>query len=150
MDPLFGVEGRQVVEQDLIPRNLRILEIDLFHLKEGEIPFALLRRTDLPGHDITGPEIEAADLRGRDINVIRAGQVIGIRRPKEPKAVRQGFQDSLSEDHTVLFGLSLEDGKDQLLLAQVGRSFDLEVPGHFVQISDGLLLQLCKMHGRLP
>src|SRR3989442_15639521 len=48
----------------------------------------------------------------------------------------------------VLFGLGLENGEDQLLLAQVRRSFDLQLPGDLVQFGDVPLFELSQIHNR--
>jgi hypothetical protein len=42
------VERRQVVEEDLVARDLGVLEVDLVDLEQREVALAFLRRADLP------------------------------------------------------------------------------------------------------
>ncbi len=93
-----GIERRQVVEVDLVARFLRVLEIDGVDLEQREIPLAVLRRADLPVDGVAGAQAEAADLRGRDVDVVRAGQVIRFRRAQEAEAVGQDFDDAFADD----------------------------------------------------
>src|SRR3989442_15639522 len=53
-----------------------------------------------------------------------------------------------TEKNGVIYGLGLENGEDQLLLAQVRRSFDLQLPGDLVQFGDVPLLELSQIHDR--
>ena len=62
LEPLVGIERRQVVEEDLVARFLGRLEIDGVNLDEREIPLAFLGRADLAGDGVAGAQIEAPDL----------------------------------------------------------------------------------------
>ncbi len=114
---VIRIERRQVVEEDLVPGYRGVFEIDQFHLEEGEIALAFLGGPDLAGDGVAGAKIKAPDLGRRDVNIIRPGEVIVIRGPQEPKAVRQYFQDAASENNPVFFHLGLEDGENELLLS---------------------------------
>ncbi len=72
-DAFLGIEGRQVVEQNLVTSFVRRLEVDGFNLDQREIFLAFMRRTDLATDSVTSLEIELADLRRRNVNVVRAG-----------------------------------------------------------------------------
>ena len=63
---------------DLVADLLGILEVDLVDLDEGEIAFALLGTTDQAFDSVAGAQAEAADLRGRNIDVVRSREVVGI------------------------------------------------------------------------
>jgi hypothetical protein len=62
LEPLVGIEGRQVIEEDLVPGHRGVLKIDRLHLEEGEIALPFLGRADLPGDGVPGAQIEAAYL----------------------------------------------------------------------------------------
>ena len=76
----------------------------------------------------------------RDIDIVGAGKVVGVRGPQKPEAIRQRFQDTFTVDHSILFGLSLEDCEDQLLLAEVCGPLNLEIPGDLIEFGDVTLL----------
>ena len=48
LEPLLRIERREVFEEQLVARLLRLLEVDRFDLDQGEIALAFLRRTNLP------------------------------------------------------------------------------------------------------
>src|SRR2546426_255394 len=89
IDPLLRIERGQVVEQDLVAGDFGVLVIDLLDLEQGEVPFALLGRADLAGHDIAGSQVEASDLGWGDVDVVRSGEVVGVGSPKKSEAVRE-------------------------------------------------------------
>ncbi|KAG0779498.1 hypothetical protein G6F22_010603 [Rhizopus arrhizus] len=79
--------------------------------------------------------VEAADLAGRDVGVVRAGQVAGFGRAQEAKAVRQDFQHAVGGDAVTVAGQHLQQGKDDVLLAGAGDAFgDLQLLGDFQQL----------------
>jgi hypothetical protein len=120
LEPLVGIERRQVVEEDLVARFLGRLEVDGVDFDEREVALAFLGRADLAGDGVAGAQIEAADLRGRDVDVVGAGQVVVLGRAQEAEAVGQAFEHAFGEDQAALFGLRLQDLEDQFLLAQAG------------------------------
>ena len=83
--PLGRVERRQVVEVALVLGLLGVFEVDVRDLEEGEIALAVLGRSDLAFDGVAGAKRKTADLRGRDVNVVGAGQVVRFRRPRKPK-----------------------------------------------------------------
>ena len=74
---------------------------------------------------VAGAQAEAADLGGRDVDVVGAGEVVRFRRAQEAESVRQHFDDALADDVDFLRGELLEDGEHQLLLAQGAGVLDL-------------------------
>ena len=68
---LVRIERRQVVEEDLVAR-VRQLEVDRLDLDQREIALALFRRTDLARDGVPCAEVEFADLRRADVNVVGA------------------------------------------------------------------------------
>ena len=142
LQPLVGIERRQVVEEDLVARFLGRLEVDGVDLDEREVALAFLGRADLAGDGVAGAQIEAADLRGRDVDVVGAGQVVVLGRAQEAEAVGQAFEHAFGEDQAALFGLRLQDLEDQLLLAQAGGAGDAQVLGDLVELLDAHVLEL--------
>ena len=89
LQPLVGIERRQIVEMDLVALLLGVLEIDGVDLEQGEIALAVFRAADLAFDRVAGAQSEAADLRGRDVDVVGAGEIVGIGRAQEAEAVLQ-------------------------------------------------------------
>jgi hypothetical protein len=73
---LVGVERRQIVEIDAVADGVRIVVIDLDDADEAEIALAVLGAADLALDRVAGPEAELADLVGRHVDVVGAGQVV--------------------------------------------------------------------------
>src|SRR5262249_49067811 len=88
-----------------------------------------MRRTHLSADGVTSFEVEFADLRGRDINVVGAGQIVVVRRTKEAVSVGKYFEDAFGEDVSFFFALCLEDLEDQILLAEAAGAGKIERSG---------------------
>ena len=129
LQPLVGIERRQVVEVDLVAGLFRVLEIDGVDLEQREIALALLRAADLAVEGVAGAKPEAADLRGRDVDVVGAGQVVRLRRAQEAEAVGQHLDDAFADDVDLLGRELLEDREHQLLLAHGAGVLDLLLLG---------------------
>ena len=56
LEPLVGIERRQIVEMDLVALLLRVLEIDGVDLEQGEIALALFRAPDLAFDRVAGAQ----------------------------------------------------------------------------------------------
>ena len=149
LDALERIERREVLEEQLVARLVGRLEVDRFDLDQGEVALAFLGRTDLARHRVAGLQIELANLRGRDVDVVGAGQVVVVGRAQEPEAIGQHFQHAFREDEPALLGLGLQDLKDQLLLAHPGRAGHLEILGDLREVLDRHLLQLGDVEARL-
>src|SRR5690606_41589096 len=63
---------------------------------------------------IAGVQVEAPDLGGRDVDVVRAGQVGRLRRPQEAEAVGQDLQDAVTEDLFAALRLRSEEHTSEL------------------------------------
>ncbi len=143
------IERRQVVEEYLIAGNFGIFEVDGFDLDQREVAFAVLGRANLAGDGVAGAQVEFADLRRRDVDIVRAGQVVVFRSAQEAEAVGQAFEHAFGEDQAALFGLRAEDLEDQLLLAHAGGAGNVQFLGDLGQVSDVLIFQFCKTNGVL-
>ncbi len=51
---LFRIQGRQVVEQGLVPSHRRVFEVDFRHLEQRKVTFPFFGRPNLTGHRIAG------------------------------------------------------------------------------------------------
>ena len=60
---------------------------------------------------VAGAQAEAADLRGRDVDVVGAGQVVRFRRAQEAEAVGQHLDDAFADDVDFLGRELLEDAR---------------------------------------
>ena len=143
---LLGIQGGQVVEEDLVPRRLGRLEVDRVDLEQREVALALLGRADLARHRIAGAQAETPDLRGRDVDVVGAGEVVLVRRPQEAEAVRQRLEHALGVDLALLRRLRLEDLEDQVLLAKPRGILDAERLAELRQLLHRLRLHLLDVH----
>src|SRR5947199_446 len=83
-------------------RLVGILVVDRLDAEEGEVPLVLLRRADLAGDHGPGAQAEPADLARRDVDVVRAGEVVVIGAAQEPEAVREDFEGPLPVHQAVL------------------------------------------------
>jgi len=144
VEPLFGIERRQVVEQDLGLDHLRIFEVDRVDLEQGEVTLALTRAANGAVHRVARAQAEAADLRRRDIDVVRTRQVVGVGAAQEAEAVRQDLQHARGDDLDLFIGQSLQDGEQQVLLAQVAGVLDVQALGEGDQVFRRLLVQFLK------
>ena len=131
---LVRVQRDQVLEEDLVLGVLRRLAVDLVDLHQREIALAVLRRADFAFDGVAGVQVEAADLRRRDVDVVRAGQVRSLRRPQEAEAVRQHLQHAVAEDLLAPLRLALEDGEHQFLFAEPVGALDLQGERHLDQL----------------
>jgi hypothetical protein len=83
-------------------------------------------------------QVEAADLRGADVDVVGAREVGGVRGAQEAEAVGQDFQRAVAEDRFALLRLALEQREDQVLLAHAAGVLDLVADRHFHELRDVL------------
>ena len=123
-----------------------LAEVDLVNLEHGEVAFAVLGRPDLAGQAVAGAQVKAANLAGRDVDVVRAGQVRTVRGAQEAEAVLQDFQGPRPENVLARLGLLAHDGRDDLLLARAGQVFQAEFAAHVHKLADGLGLEVFQIH----
>src|SRR3972149_6143800 len=65
----------EVLEQDLVLARLGRLAVDLVDLDQREVALAVLGGADLALDGVAGVQVEAADLRGADVDVVGAREV---------------------------------------------------------------------------
>src|SRR5208283_4414576 len=72
---MMSMIRRQVFEQNLVFRVFRRLVVDLVNLDQREVTLAVFRCADFALDRIAGVEVEAADLRRTDVDVVGAREV---------------------------------------------------------------------------
>src|SRR5687768_7545718 len=78
-DPRVGIKRGKIIEMDLVAARFGVLEIDRVYLQQCEIALAILWATDLAFHRVAGAQTEPANLARAYIDIVGAGEVIGIR-----------------------------------------------------------------------
>ena len=146
LEPLVGIERRQIVEMDLVALLLGVLEIDGVDLEQREIALAVLRAPDLALDRVAGAEPEPADLRRRDVDVVGAGEIIGIGGAQETEAVLQNLDHAGAGDVDVAGGELFQDREHELLLAHGARVLDLDLLGEAQQLRRRFGLQVLQLH----
>ncbi len=129
LQPLVGIERRQVVEVDLVARFFRVFEIERIDLEQREVAFAFLGAADVSVDGVTGAQSEPADLRGRNVDVVRAGEIVGFRRAQKAETVRQYFDDTLADNVGLAGGELFENAEHQFLFAHGRSVLDFELFG---------------------
>src|SRR3546814_4684982 len=87
-----------MVEIDAVADDVGIVEIDADKLGEREIAFAVAGRADFALDRIAGAQAIFADLVRRHIDVVGAGEIIGLRVAEETEAVGEHFDGARSDD----------------------------------------------------
>ncbi len=136
------MERQQILEDDLLSELIRIVVIDCLDAEQGEVTLIFFRRANLAADDRSGAKSEAANLAGRDVDVVGAGQVVVIGAAQEAEAVGEDFKRSLAVHQAVLFDALLKDLEDQVLLLQAGDFGESFIFGDFLQLRERLLLKL--------
>ena len=149
LDALLGIERGEVVEEDLVARLFGRLEVDGLDLDQGEVLLAFVRRADVAADGVAGLEVELANLRGRDVDVVGAGQVVVVGRAQEAVAVGQDFEHALGEDVAFFFALRLKDLEDEVLLAKAAGAGNFKGARDAAQFGDVLFFEFGDGHVHL-
>ena len=91
---------------------------------------------------VAGVQVEAADLGGRDVDVVGAGEIRGVGRAQETEAVGQYLERAAAVNALPLARLVLEEREDQLLLAHAIGAVDFVLDGHVDEFADVQILQV--------
>ena len=140
-DPRVRVQRRQVVKLHLVRHQVRILVVDRLDAQQGEIALVLFGRADLAGNGRTGLQAEPADLAGRDVDVVGAGQVVIVGAAQKPEPVGQDLQRSLAVHQPVHLHAFFQDAEDQVLLLHARHVGDVLFAGLLDQLGHAHLLQ---------
>jgi len=142
LEATLRIEGREIVEENLVAGDFGIFEVDGFDLDQSEVALAIFRRTNLAGDGVAGTQIELANLRGRDIDIVGAREIVVLRGAEKAEAVGEALEDAFREDEAGLFRLRAQDLEDQFLLAHAAGARDVEFLGDLSEVSDVLFFQL--------
>ena len=123
-------------------RLLGIFVIDALDFQQGEKAFLFFRRPNLARDDVAGLQIEAANLRRRDINVLGAGEVVEALRAQEAESFREDFEHAFGEEDAAAFGVLLQDVEDHLVLAHGPEILDAHLTRYAIKIGHGHGLEL--------
>jgi hypothetical protein len=133
---LVRVQRRQVLKQDAVLRGFRRFAVDLVDLDQREVALAVFRGAHFALDRIAGVQVEAADLRRRDVDIVGGRHVAGVWRAQEAEAVRQHFEGAVAKDLFTGFRALFQDREHQFLFAQTRRVVDIEPDGHLQQCRD--------------
>ena len=113
--------------------------------KQREVALVFLGRPDLARDDGAGLEPEAANLAGRDIDVVGAGEVVVVGAAQEAEAVGQDLERALAVHEAVLLDPLFQDLEDQVLLLEPHVLDDAFALGRADQLRHRHLLKLGEM-----
>src|SRR6187402_649413 len=143
LERLAREQRGEVLEQQLVLGRLRRIAVDVVDLEHREIAFAFLRMADATGDVVAGAQVEAADLAGRDVDIVGTGQVGLVSRAQEAEAVLQDLEHAFRPDATAGTGVGLQDIEDDVLLALAGHALaHTERFGELEQLDGVLALEL--------
>ena len=144
--PFVRIERGEVVERHLVARTLGIFEVYRRNADEGEVTLAVARTTDCALDSVAGAQAHLPDHLRLDVDIVRSGQVVGLRRTQEAETVRQDLDHAHADDFDIAFGQLLEDAEHQFLLRQERGAFDLELFRHGQQFGRCLFLEIVEQH----
>ena len=98
--------------------SIGIVEIDLEHLGECEITFAILGRADFAFNGVTGAQAILAHHIGRNVDVVRSGEIVCLGRTQEAEAVGEYLNRAFADDLLTILCHLFQDREHQILLAQ--------------------------------
>ena len=78
LDALLRIKRREIVKENLVARFLRRLEVHRLDLYQGKIFLAFVRRANLAAHRVARLQVKLTDLRGRNVDIVRAGEVVVV------------------------------------------------------------------------
>ncbi|MNO35698.1 hypothetical protein D3C76_257530 [compost metagenome] len=143
----LGREQRgQVLEENLVLRVFRTVEVDRVDLEQREITLAFLRRADLANDGVTGAQVETTDLARRDVDIVWTCEIGSVSGAQEAEAVLENLQHAITGDFLTAFCMLLQQGENHILLARTGHIFYAHLFGHFEQIGNRLLLEFSQVH----
>ena len=144
-DPTLGVQRGQIVEADLLAELVGVFKVDRLDAKQSEVPLVFLGRPDLPRDDGAGFEAEAANLAGRNIDVVGAGEIVVVRASQKTEAVGQNLERAFTVHEAVLLDPLFQDLEDQILFLEPHVLDDAFALGGADELRHGHLLKLGEM-----
>ena len=147
LDALVGISGPEIVEDG--PRHTRCRRgpVDGVDPQKREISLPLLRRTQLAPDRISSPQLEALDLRRRDVDIVGPCEIAPFLAAQESVALVQDLEHPVGVQHGSGAEQMPLDTEDDVLLPQTRSGLDVQVVGELLELRDGLPLQLNSVHG---
>ena len=105
-----------------------------------------MRRPHLATNRVAGFEVKFADLRRRNVNVVRARKIVVVGGAEEAVPVRQDFKHAFCENMAFLFALRLENFENQVLLTHAAGAGKVERAGNLGQLGYVLFFEFCDGH----
>ncbi len=146
VQPLIGIERREVVEVGAVTHCIGIVVVDLDQLGDREIALAVARGADLAFDRIAGAQAPFADLVRRNIDIVRPGKIVCLRAAQEAEAILQHLDRADAENFLAVLGHFLEDREHEILPAHGAGTFDAQLLGHRNQLSRRPAFEFFKMH----
>ena len=142
-------QRRQVLEQHLALGGFQRLAVERVEHVQRDVALAVLRAADATGDFVAGAQVEAADLAGRDVHIVRAGEVAGVGAAQEAVTVRQDLQHAVGGDAVGMAREHLQQGEGDVLLAHARHAFvQVQLLGHFQQLVRRHALEVVQAVGR--
>ena len=113
---------------------------------ECKVAFVVFGCTDFAFDRVAGVQVEAADLRGRNIDVVGARKVARVGAAQKAETIGQNFERAVAENLFALFGTLFENCEHEFLLAHALRIVDLKFGSHLKQLADVQCFELREMH----
>ncbi len=98
--------------------GVRWVSVDRLDLEQREIALPLLRRPHLAGDGVARAQIEALDLRWRDVDVVRPVEVVPVLAAQKAVALGQDLEHAFAAQHDIRVEQFLLDAEDEVLFAK--------------------------------
>ena len=112
------------------------IAVDGVEADKREIALVVFRHAHAAFDGIAGVQIEAADLRRRNINIVRTGKVRSICAAQETEAVGQDFKRTGTGKADILLHHLADDGKNKVLFAETVGVFNAMFFCHFQEFGN--------------
>jgi len=116
--------------------------IDRLDFEQSKEAFLFFGGPNLAGDEIAGLKIEAANLRGRYVDIFGTRQIVEALRAEKAKALRQHLEDTLGEQDASAFGIFLKDVENDLMFAHCAEILDVQIASHLIELGHGHRLEL--------
>ena len=144
VDQLNRVDWRQGVEVRSALGRLGIDAVDRLDPDQAPVLLAVLGLADDATDTVAGAQAETADLRGRDVDVVRRGHDAAP--AQEAVAIVDDVEDAHDVDLARPLDLALDDALDEIVLAHLARVIDIEVSADLDELTEVLGFEFVDIH----
>ena len=131
-----GEKRRQVFKKHPVLDGFRSLTVDGVNLYKRKVAFVVFGRTHFAFNGVARVQIKAADLGGRNVDVVRGGEIARIGTSQKTEAVGKDFKGTVAENLFAGFGAFFENRKHEFLFAHALGIVDLKLHRHVKQLAD--------------